>query len=63
MIIVNTFLGYQNLGDFSQTPPGRKIFLWCDKCCVTWTGCQDAAECPKCRNTDAWEELTRDEYV
>jgi hypothetical protein len=46
---------YENLGFLSAAPPERSISLWCDKCRVKWVGCQDAAECPKCSDTTAWQ--------
>jgi hypothetical protein len=46
---------YENLGFLSAAPPERSISLSCDKCRVRWTGCQDAAECPRCGDVTAWE--------
>lgn len=48
---------YKNLGDLSAVEPWAKVSLHCDKCMVEWLGCMDAAECPQCGNTDAWDEL------
>lgn len=47
---------YENLGDLNAAPPERSIFLYCDKCRVKWTGCQDQSECPRCGNTEAWRD-------
>jgi len=39
---------YKYLGDYSATPPGHDRFMSCDKCRVSWTGCWDNFQCPKC---------------
>ena len=39
---------YKYLGDFSATPPWFSIHMSCHDCKVSWTGCWDAFECPKC---------------
>ena len=39
---------YEYLGDFSATPPWHSRGMACDKCRVSWTGCWDNFQCPKC---------------
>jgi hypothetical protein len=46
------------LGDFSATPPWFSMHLQCYKCNVSWTGCQDAMECPICHDADDYVEKT-----
>ena len=41
-------MGYAYLGDFSATPPWYSIAMSCDDCKVSWTGCWDNYQCPKC---------------
>jgi len=53
---------YEHLGCLSAAPMERSVFLWCDVCRVKWIGCQDAAECPKCGSTKAYEEVTESNY-
>ncbi len=36
------------LGDFSATPPWFSVYMVCDKCNVSWTGCWDNFQCPQC---------------
>ncbi len=36
------------LGDFSAAPPWFSILMECHDCNVSWTGCWDNFECPKC---------------
>ena len=36
------------LGDLSMTPAGRSRYMVCYECMVSWNGCWDAFECPKC---------------
>lgn len=36
------------LGDFSATPPEHSRHMECYDCGVTWTGCWDNFQCPKC---------------
>lgn len=40
--------GYKYLGDFSATPPWYSVSMSCDDCRVSWSGCWDNFECPKC---------------
>ncbi len=51
------------LGNFSAAPPERSIGLDCHPCGVSWTGCQDAAACPRCGSTEAYEERTKVHYL
>jgi hypothetical protein len=39
---------YEYLGDFSATPPWHSRAMSCDDCRVSWTGCWDNFQCPKC---------------
>lgn len=43
------------LGNLSSAPTERA--LQCVPCGVAWTGCADAAECPRCGGTAAWDAL------
>lgn len=47
---------YDHLGFLSSASPERSIALWCNKCRVSWVGCQEAAECPRCGDTSAYEQ-------
>jgi hypothetical protein len=40
--------GYLYLGDLSATPPWFSVSMSCDACKVSWTGCWDNFQCPKC---------------
>ncbi len=42
------FASYEYLGDFSSTPPWHSRAMSCDDCRVSWTGCWDNFQCPKC---------------
>lgn len=44
--------GYEYLGDLSATPPWFSVGMSCDKCKVSWTGCWDNFQCPKCGEGD-----------
>jgi hypothetical protein len=39
---------YQYLGDFSAVDPAYSAHMSCHDCEVSWTGCWDNFECPKC---------------
>lgn len=39
---------YEYLGDYSSTPPWHSRAMSCDECRVSWTGCWDNFQCPKC---------------
>lgn len=39
---------YKYLGNFSAAPPWHSVSMSCDECRVSWTGCWDNFECPKC---------------
>lgn len=39
---------YEYLGDVSATPPWFSRYMTCDKCHVSWTGCWDNFQCPRC---------------
>ena len=39
---------YEYLGDFSSTPPWHSRSMACDDRRVSWTGCWDNFQCPKC---------------
>lgn len=40
--------GYEHLGFLSSAPPDRSVALSCARCRVSWTGCADAGDCPRC---------------
>lgn len=44
----SVFDSYEYLGDFSATPPTHSRAMSCHKCRVSWTGCWDNFQCPKC---------------
>lgn len=50
---------YEYLGNFSATPPQYDRSMSCDKCRVSWTGCWDNFQCPKCDEG----ELPRNDYL
>ena len=39
---------YEHLGDLSATPPWHSRHMTCEPCRVSWTGCWDNFQCPKC---------------
>jgi ATP-dependent protease ClpP protease subunit len=39
---------YEYLGDFSAAPPWASRAMDCHKCKVSWTGCWDNFQCPRC---------------
>lgn len=41
---------YDYLGDFSSAPPEHSRSMSCHDCKVSWTGCLDNFQCPKCGN-------------
>lgn len=41
---------YKYLGDFSATPVWHSRFMECHDCQVSWNGCWDNFERPKCGN-------------
>jgi anaerobic ribonucleoside-triphosphate reductase len=45
-------LDYEYLGDFSATPVWHTRHMVCHECKVSWGGCWDNFECPKCGNGD-----------
>lgn len=47
----------KHLGNFSAAPPERSVHLECDRCQVSWTGCWDAFECPRCGGAQDFERL------
>jgi hypothetical protein len=42
--------GYTYLGDFAACEPWAARLMQCDKCMVTWVGCWDNFQCPKCED-------------
>jgi hypothetical protein len=38
----------EDLGDISAVPAGRSVPMSCSDCRVTWRGCADVFECPRC---------------
>lgn len=43
---------YTYLGNFSACEPWAAVGMSCDKCRVSWTGCWDNYQCPKCGDGD-----------
>jgi hypothetical protein len=39
---------YEHLGDLSATPPWHSRHMTCEPCRVSWTGCWDNFQCPRC---------------
>lgn len=39
---------YRYVGDFSATPLWHSRHMTCHSCRVSWTGCWDNFQCPKC---------------
>jgi len=39
---------YKYLGNFSAVDPAYSRHMTCDDCKVSWTGCWDNFQCPKC---------------
>ena len=39
---------YKYLGNFSAVDPAYSVLMSCDKCEVSWTGCWDNYQCPRC---------------
>jgi hypothetical protein len=42
--------GYKYLGNFAACEQWAARMMFCDDCGVSWTGCWDNFECPKCGN-------------
>jgi hypothetical protein len=43
---------FEYLGDFSATPAWASRSMQCESCRVSWTGCWDNFQCPKCGEGD-----------
>lgn len=43
---------YEYLGDFSATPAWHTRHMMCHDCRVSWGGCWDNFQCPKCGKGD-----------
>jgi hypothetical protein len=41
------------LGNHAVTPE-RSVELFCEDCCVSWTGCAAASCCPECGSEQEW---------
>lgn len=41
---------YKYLGNFAACEPWAAQGMSCDDCMVSWTGCWDNFQCPKCGN-------------
>lgn len=39
---------YEYLGNFAACEPWAAVGMSCDACKVSWTGCWDNFECPRC---------------
>lgn len=40
--------GTEYLGNFSAVDPAYSVGMTCHDCNVSWTGCWDNFECPRC---------------
>lgn len=40
--------GYKFMGDLSAVEPWHRIYMSCDACKLSWYGCWDNFQCPKC---------------
>lgn len=49
---------FEDLGDLSAQGAGTGISLSCEPCRVSWYGCADASECPRCGSTKDYDEQT-----
>lgn len=46
------------LGNFSACEPWAAIHMTCEPCKVSWTGCWDNCECPRCGKGELpWMEI------
>jgi hypothetical protein len=43
---------YEHLGNFAACEPWAAQGMSCDDCKVSWTGCWDNFQCPKCGKGD-----------
>lgn len=43
-------IDYKYLGNFAACEPWAAQGMSCDDCMVSWTGCWDNFQCPKCGN-------------
>ncbi len=49
--------GYEYMGNLSACEPWAAVGMSCDKCKVSWTGCWDNYQCPKCGEGELpWRE-------
>lgn len=56
MILKDT-LAYEYLGNHAACEPWAAVGMSCDKCKVSWTGCWDNYQCPKCGDGELpWNE-------
>lgn len=39
---------YKHMGDLSAVDPPYRRWMCCDDCMLSWYGCWDNFECPKC---------------
>lgn len=39
---------YTHIGDYSAVEPWHRVFMSCGHCKVTWDGCWDNYQCPRC---------------
>ena len=51
---------YKYLGDFSACEPWAARHMECHDCKVSWTGCWDNFQCPKCLEGElpTWQEAS-----
>ena len=45
---IDKIQSYEYLGNFSATPPEHDRGMECHNCKVSWTGCWDNFQCPRC---------------
>ena len=41
---------YEHLGNLSAVDPWHRRFMQCHDCQVSWDGCWDNFQCPRCGN-------------
>lgn len=54
---------YTDLGNLSAVEFWWNVRLHCDVCRIQWIGCADAAACPQCDNTEAWDKITNEKLL
>jgi len=53
--------GFEHLGNLAACEPWAAQSMQCDKCMVSWIGCWDNFECPKCGDGELpWVTMWRE---